>query len=374
MLSLFMAFVAVAVIQLLYVIVLFVRTPRMPCSVPMPTANLQPVSVVICARNEAANLSANLPLVLAQRYDNAAGAPLFEVIVVDDASNDDTASVLKALAVAHLHLKIVTVSPSTQRQFPGKKYALSVGASQAANDLLVFTDADCAPASAVWLKSIAAPLVMGKEIVLGYGGYRKAGGLLNAFIRWETVHTFLQYSSYALAGNPYMAVGRNMACARNALDKAMQHPAWSALPSGDDDVIVAASATAGNTTVVAAPAAYTFSSAPASKSAWVRQKQRHLSTGKYYRTVPKLLLGLYATSHALIWLLFFALLATQWSYFAIPVFAVRCLALWLVMGATASKLGEGGLFFFFPFFDIAWMIYNFAFLPYIMWKDKQQWT
>jgi hypothetical protein len=48
------------------------------------------------------------------------------------------------------------------------------------------------------------------EIVLGYGAYHKKKGLLNKLIRFETFHTALQYLSYALAGIPYMGVGRNL--------------------------------------------------------------------------------------------------------------------------------------------------------------------
>ena len=50
----------------------------------------------------------------------------------------------------------------------------------------------------------------GTEIVLGYGAYHKAPTLLNKIIRFETFHTALQYFSYALAGMPYMGVGRNL--------------------------------------------------------------------------------------------------------------------------------------------------------------------
>ena len=50
----------------------------------------------------------------------------------------------------------------------------------------------------------------GIEVVLGYGAYKKYPGFLNKLIRFETFHTALQYFSYALAGKPYMGVGRNL--------------------------------------------------------------------------------------------------------------------------------------------------------------------
>ena len=60
------------------------------------------------------------------------------------------------------------------------------------------------------------------------------GGRLNWFIRYETLHTFLQYYSFWKAGIPYMAVGRNLAASKAIFLRAQDHPAWSKLPSGDD--------------------------------------------------------------------------------------------------------------------------------------------
>ena len=52
------------------------------------------------------------------------------------------------------------------------------------------------------------------EIVLGYGGFHKRPGILNKLIRFDTFHNALQYLSYALAGIPYMGVGRNLSYKR----------------------------------------------------------------------------------------------------------------------------------------------------------------
>src|SRR5690606_34741868 len=100
--------------------------------------------------------------------------------------------------------------------------------------------------------------------------------LLNSFVRWETVHTFLQYSSYAKAGRPYMAVGRNLACTRTAFLKAQASPEWSKLPSGDDDLLVRAAGGRSNVAVMASRGAFTITQAKQEWAAWARQKQRHL--------------------------------------------------------------------------------------------------
>jgi len=179
--------------------------------------------------------------------------------------------VLKELQLQYDNLVVVTIPLGTERNAPGKKYALSVGVAHAKCDWLLLTDADCAPVSNSWLERMTAPLANGKEIVAGYGGYRKMPGLLNAFTRWETIHAFLQYSTYTLAGRPYMAVGRNMACIKSTLQKAQQSGIWKALLSGDDDLLVRVAGNAHNTAIVCDEMAFTYTESKTTWAEWARQ-------------------------------------------------------------------------------------------------------
>ncbi|HXS37642.1 MAG TPA: glycosyltransferase [Flavipsychrobacter sp.] len=336
-------------------------------------AKKHPVSIIICAKNEAQNLKQNLPAILAQRYTNEAGKPLFEVIVVNDASYDDTEQVLRALEMQYDNLWDVTISPDAERTLKGKKFALSKGIAHSGYDRLLLIDADCKPSSDEWLGHMIQPLGNGKEIVAGYGGYYTNKGLLNAFIRWETIHTFLQYSTYALAGKPYMAVGRNMACTKEVILKAQQSEIWNALPSGDDDLLVNIVANGENMAIVSDKKAFTYSTAKTTWKEWMAQKQRHLSTGKYYKESTKALLGVYGLSHTIMWLLFFVLLFTNNQDIALYAMLIRCFIYWGIWTVAANKLNEKKIIIFFPLFDIGWLIYNFVFSPYIIWKNKKQW-
>ncbi len=370
LICIFLFFVAV---QVAYALYFFRRILSLPHTLALPAKDRRPVSVIICAKNEGGNLKQNLPVILEQRYSNEAGVSLYEVIVVNDASDDDTAHVLMGLEQYYGNLWDVIIPGDAVRDLKGKRYALREGVNAASYDWLVFIDADCVPLSDVWLEKMVAPLAGGKEIVAGYGGYHKEGGLLNAFIQWETMHTFLQYSTYILAGKPYMAVGRNMACTRQAFRTAVASPTWNALQSGDDDLLVSIAGNRDNVAVVCDELAFTITKSKATWGEWVRQKQRHLSTGKYYKTGIKGLLGLYGASHAGLWLAFFAMLFSHHPAFVISVMLIRCVIYWGLWAAAAHKLRGKSLIFLFPFFDIAWMVYNFALLPYITWKDKKNW-
>ncbi len=370
-----------AAIQCIYALYFFIRVLWLPAGKRLPVKQRCGVSIIICAKNEAENLKKNLPSVLSQKYEDDGGKPLYEVIVVNDASDDDTAQVLAELEKQFDNLWDVIIAPDAVRDLQGKKFALSKGLAFAGHDWLLLIDADCMPQSDSWLEKMVAPLADGKQIVAGYGGYYKQRGLLNAFTRWETVHTFLQYSTYALVGVPYMAVGRNMACTKEVLLSAQGSAMWNALPSGDDDLLVSIAGNADNVAIVCDEVAFTHSETKTAWRDWVKQKQRHLSTGKYYKSKIKALLGVYGVSHAGLWLCFLGLL---FLHFYIPVLmppvlpvaiamGVRCFIYWVLWLATTMRLREKLPVYLFPLFDLGWLVYNFAFLPYITWKNKKHW-
>lgn len=335
---------------------------------PAPGIDAPPVSVIICAKNEANNLLQNLPSILQQQYHHPDGNPLFEVLVVNDQSQDDTEQVLSRLKQQYLHLHSIEIANSAPG---GKKNALKTALGIARHHLLLFTDADCTPSGPLWLQEMTAPLSHGKEIVAGLGTYTNNYSLLQTFIHWETIHTFMQFAGYAGNGLPYMATGRNMACTRTAMEKAIQHPLWQQLQSGHDDLIVQAAANATNVAVVCNDDAYTISPPKATWREWAAQKQRHVSTGKYYRPLIKFMLALYAATHAASWLLVVALLIKD-GWPAAALFLAPAV-MPLSINAAARKIGPKIKLPTLFIGSLGWMIYNFAFLPYIAWKNKTSW-
>ena len=192
---LFFIFSISAFIQLIYYWVLFSRLAFYRAKSRKRTK--EPVSVVICAKDEYENLQTNLPLILEQDYKE------FEVVVVNDASEDDTAELLTDLSLKYKNLKIVDIKADLNF-FKGKKFPLSIGIKSAKNDIILLTDADCKPESKNWISHMQSAFTGDKKIVLSYGAYEKKKGILNKIIRFDTLHIAIQYLSYALAGIPYM--------------------------------------------------------------------------------------------------------------------------------------------------------------------------
>ena len=189
------------------------------------------VSVVICAHNEYHHLKESLPLILEQDY------PDFEVLVVNHSSDDDTHYLLNELEERHPHLKIISIKEDLNF-FSGKKFPLSIGIKSAKHDMVLLTDADCKPASRYWIRQMQSAFTPKTEVVLGYGPYNRSPGLLNKLIRFDTAHIAIQYLSYALAGIPYMGVGRNLSYLKQVFYKNNGFISHYRIRSGDDDLFI----------------------------------------------------------------------------------------------------------------------------------------
>jgi len=306
---------------------------------------LFPVSLIICAKNETENLKSHIPLWLEQEY------PDFEIILINDASYDDTLEVMESFAEDNFRIKIVDVE-NNEAFWGSKKYALTLGIKKASNPRLIFTDADCKPSSKKWLQEMASQLKNDKQLVLGFGGYQKKSGLLNRLIRFETLMTALQYFSYAKAGMPYMGVGRNLGYTSKLFFDTNGFMSHMDIPSGDDDLFVNQVATKKNTTICFSEESFTYSVPKKSWKDWFLQKKRHISTAKHYKFQHKFLLGLYYTSQLLFWMLsVVTLLVLDWK---IPVIIIvfRFLIQFIIIGKAASKLKQKDLIYLLPFWEL----------------------
>jgi glycosyltransferase involved in cell wall biosynthesis len=360
-------FSLVSILQLLYYWGIF---SRLAFYKPKEKEQSQthPVSVIICARDEAGNLARNLPGVLFQQYPSS-----HELIVVNHNSQDDTRYLLEEFKKTFKGLQIVNLEHEA-KGIPGKKYPLSIGIKEADHEILLLTDADCVPASEHWLYKMQNAYEPGIEVVLGYGAYNKKPGLLNKLIRFETYHTALQYLSYALAGVPYMGVGRNLSYKRELFINNKGFSSINHLPGGDDDLFINKVAHKGNTTVMLDPEAFTLSEAKKSFGDWFRQKQRHYSTGKFYKGKIKFLLGTYSLSLFLYYPLFIAaLLFADWRI-VLGIFGLRFISQGIIQYKTMQKLGEKDLFGWWWLLDIWMFLYYCIFAPAIWKKARPNWT
>ncbi|HMO31969.1 MAG TPA: glycosyltransferase [Lacibacter sp.] len=363
---LFIVFCVITGVQLFYYLYFFMRLAFYKAPV-RSVAQQHPVSVIICARDEAQNLADHLPDVLQQEYKST-----YEVVAVNDNSYDDSKYVLEYLSKPFRHLRPIDLKQEA-RLIQGKKFPLSMGIKEARYELLLLTDADCSPASPHWVERMQHAFAPGKEIALGYGAYTKEPGLLNKLIRFETFLTALQYFSYALAGRPYMGVGRNLAYKKELFLRNKGFSMHNQLPGGDDDLFINRVATRTNTAIVPDPEAFTYSKAKNSWSGWRQQKARHYSASRYYKPLHKFLLSLYAASQFLFFPLLIASVMFYHVWIPLAVYGGRLLILGLVYFRSMKQLREADLFWIYPLLDIWQWFYYILFADTLVRKPKNTW-
>ena len=359
----FIVFCVITLVQLFYYGWFF---RRLAFYSPLPKEHSQqhPVSVIICARDEAARLVTHLPGSLVQSYPSS-----HEVIVVNHNSQDDTRFLLDEFKKTFKGLHIVNLEHEAIG-IPGKKYPLSMGIKEALYEIVLLTDADCVPASEFWMQKMQDGYRNGIEVVLGYSPYKKGPGFLNKIIRFDTFHTALQYLSYALAGRPYMGIGRNLSYKKDVFFRNKGFSAINHVAGGDDDLFINKVATKDNTAVVIDPDTFMLSEPKKTFAEWFRQKSRHYTTAKYYKPRDKFLLSLYSATHFLFYPLFIASLFVNWKI-ALIIFGIRFIVQGYTFQRSMKMLGEDDLFPWWWLLDM-WMLGYYIIFSSTLWKKPRK--
>ncbi len=369
--ALLLAVVVVVLVQFGYFLFVFVRLAFYKKKVNK-TSRLPSVSIVVCARNELANLQELLPLLVSQDYPN------FDIVIAIDRSTDGSAEYIKNEALVDKRIKYIEIDKDYDHVTP-KKYALTATIRSSDKDVVLLTDADCRPASDQWLRLMANELTDQKQIVLGFSPYYTESGFLNRLIRFETFYVALQYLSFALAGRPYMGVGRNLMYRRELFIQNKGYYTHLAVMGGDDDLLMNEIATANNTAICIDPDSFCYSIPKQTWADWLTQKKRHLSVSKKYKTKNKIMLGLLSASQVLSWVLLGCFLIGCWvSYplsqqmllLGLAVFFVPRLLQWLILILTNNKLGNTIGWYAMPFLDFALHIY-YVVMAAVMWANRK---
>lgn len=317
---------------------------------PKENDELEPVSVVVCARDSYEELTELVPALLNQDY------PKFELVIVNDCSEDETEQYLKDLERLDPRVKPVQLRQHLNF-FNGKKFPLSMGIKSASHDLLVLTDAGCIPNSNEWLRSVVSRYKTGTEVVLGYCAYRKTGGLLNLLMRFDNLQEGLLYLSSAIARKPYMGVGKNLSYRKELFYRNKGFTSHYTNSAGDDDVFIRQVATRTNTEVQVDAENAVTRQANSSATLWLRRRCRRYSTIGMHRVSVRAFWALHYWSQFLFYAGFIALFFLQpaftlslelpYTLYYFPalvfLFLLRYLTQLIIYGKASKRLGEQGL-------------------------------
>ena len=309
--------------------------------------NPEAVTIIICARNECENLMQLLPDLFSQDYPN------FKIIVVLDRCNDDSFSMLKRFGRNHPELKILVIN-EVPYGFNPKKYGLTRAIQEVESEWVLLTDADCRPASKYWISEFSAYMIPENDFIIGCSPYDGKGSALNQFINYETFNTALEYISATLMGRPYMSVGRNFAYRRSIFMENKGFSDFKGILGGDDDLFLQFSPTNKKTAVSLSKASLVWTLPKPTWPAYLKQKTRHMSVGKYYKKsiIVKHLLQI--VSRLVLWGSFSILAILDNNLSIVGIMMIGYLLLKGVLYHRISlKLGFGFNFLMTPVLDIA---------------------
>lgn len=345
MLILLYIFIGLAVIQLAYYLGVFGQFAF--AKAQQITPKRIPISVIVCAKNEEENVVKYIPLLAEQNY------PDFEIVLIDDASGDNTLEIFEQFEKQYPNVRLVKVE-NNEAFWGNKKYALTLGIKAAKKEYLLFTDADCYPTSKDWITAMSSQFTMQKTIVLGYGKYEKiANSFLNKIIRFENVLNTIQYFSWAKLGQPYMGLGRNMAYKREEFFNVNGFIDHMQIRTGDDELFINQAANGKNTTIAFTPESFSVSKAKTTFSEFFNQKRRQIATANYFKSADQVRLGVFYSSQLLFIITALFLFAFQFEWIIVlSVFLLRYIVAWTVVGFSAGKLKENDIKLWFPIVEI----------------------
>lgn len=331
----------------------------------------QPLSVIICARNESENLRRNLPAILEQDYPN------FEVIVINDGSTDESTEVLSALTEKYPHL-YHSFTPEGARYISRKKLALTLGVKASKNPWLLFTEANCQPVSNQWLRLMARNFTPQTEIVLGYHGYERGKEWKHRYIAFDSLFHSLRYLGLALVGRAYMGVGRNLAYRRALFFAQKGYSTYLNLQRGEDDLFINGIATASNTRVESDCNAVVRMPAIERYKDFQEEKISYMATSGYFKGMQRYLLGFETLSRLLFYGVFltavlFGLLNLHYVVIGIAFLGLllRYLVQGFVINKTASELGDKHHYYLtLPLFDLLQPLKSLQFRLYRLCRGK----
>ncbi len=186
------------------------------------------VSIVIAARNEEDSIDKCMQSIAELDYPE----DRFEVVIVDDHSQDRTPEMIAAFCASRKNWKYILLQEKSQ-ELRGKKNALLHGINHSVNELIFTTDADCAVPPR-WLTDMVGYFQPEVSMVLGYSPLEKGKGFLYRMLQFDNLFSAIVSAAPTKLGYPFTSVGRNLAYRKQAYDDAGGFLALKKFRSGDD--------------------------------------------------------------------------------------------------------------------------------------------
>lgn len=200
---LFYLFVSIVLLQILYHV--FVFGSLSLNKKEDPKIKRLPVSLIVYIENNEEQLNHFLAAIRNQSY------PIFEIVLVNNASYDESLEIIKQFAQTQENVKIVNVE-NNESFWGNKRYALTLGIKVAKYDYLLFCEPTAIPDSAMWITNMTSHFTLNRTIVLGHQRIEVVKkSIWNKLIRFHNA-TWAAYNfSWGNIGKPLFGNNKNLA-------------------------------------------------------------------------------------------------------------------------------------------------------------------
>lgn len=349
------AFGAITAIELLYYYAVFARFSFYRKKKSIALQQL-PVSIIVIVKDSANALVKSLPRLLNQQYQQ------FEVVIVNDNSEDETEQLVMDYKNQYDNLKFVNLN-SAVTTIRGKKFALSIGIRCASYEHLLFTTPDCCPASTHWLEKMSQHFVNQTKIVLGYSTYERKNSPYNRLLHFDNLFNALQYFSYSMINATYRGDTKNMAYTKSLFNAQRGFASHNHIRYGEEDIFISRAATKNNCAIEFSPESFTILQHRPQAKYWRDHKEGLYYTRQFYSFKKRFLLNNYGFVN----LLFYAALVASvlltlhnilYLSITLGIIFVRLLSQYLVFGFAAGKLHEKQVIPLLLIYDLLFAILN----------------
>jgi len=333
------------------------RRLSIPASMGKPS-----VSVVVAARNEERNIGTLLSALISQDYP----AERYEIILVDDASTDGTAPIIQDFQSKHGQSRIRhLVVKDRQNVVSPKKHALSLGIGQANGEIILLTDADCAPPPG-WISGITEYFVLPVGVVIGFSPYELPR--LKGF--WEYLLALDSLALAALAagttgwGRPATCNGRNLAYRKEVFEQIGGFEDIQQFVSGDDDLFLrlVVQKTPWQVAYAYDPELVVPTQLLSSWRQFYHQRIRHASKGRFYgRRATAVLAVVYLYNLLLVTAFFLAVIVPPLLLVFLAALFAKAFAEFALLYTFAKRMQRTAYLRFFPLAVLLHIIYVVAF-------------
>ena len=342
------------------------------------------ISIVIAARNEEQTIASCLEQLTSQTYPSQS----YEIIVVDDGSEDATASLVTAFERRDdgngTSVRLLRTEGSAHSG--SKKAALGLGVESARGEIIATTDADC-HVTETWLRDMADCYTPEVGMVIGFSQIQSPGQITGLLQGWEGVDfhcLMLGALGSVRQGRPMAASGQNLSFRRQAFVEVGGYSTIRHRVSGDDVLLLQLIRRTGRWTVAFATAKGSFAVHPPAPglSALLSKRTRWASNAPYQlRMDPFFFIYLCATFAMSLLLLAASLLAIADELSALwplACWTAKLLSEASLMRAGTSLLGRRDLWRYFPLWTFTQPLYLVVVgvlgsLGRFSWKGQRYW-